>query len=957
MTQFPPARLFSAEEADRALPGLANGEWRDALRAAAGGAPYLARLCERWRDFVARIAAAGPDALFADALAQARGAGALDFEAGMQALRAAKAATHLACAVGDIAGRWTLAGVTCALTELADAACGSALALASRVLIERGELVGAPDGAHGPIPGLIMLALGKQGAHELNYSSDIDVTLFADVERLPVAPGREPKVVAQKVVPLLARALDEITADGYVFRTDFRLRPDPASTPVVVSTAAAESYYQSVGQNWERAALIKARPCAGDIEAGRDFLKSIEPFIWRRHLDYAAIADVHSIKRQILAVHAGGGLDEPAPDVKLGRGGIRDIELFAQTQQLILGGRDRSLRPRDTIGALDALTKAGAVDPPTRDGLVEAYIFLRHVEHRIQMLDDEQTQRVPSGEKRERLAALCGCASVEAFDAALKAHRRRVAEIDADLFQDEQTLADPLGSLIFTGVENDPETLKTLAKLGFIRPDQVADTVRGWHHGRIRATRTERAREILTAIMPHLLRALADSGEADIAFVHFDEFLRNLPAGVQVFSLLQAQPALLRALADAFGLAPRLSAALARRPSLIDAALDPRFGEALSESAPGERERELATRVTQVNFEQAINIARRFHAEETLRIGLQVLQGRASARDSGLAHADLAQACVRILADAALQETVRRFGPEPGAFVVLALGKFGGQEMAEGSDLDVMIVYDAPSPRGDETLSASEFYTRLTQRLISALSAPTEEGRLYDVDMQLRPSGSAGPVAVRLSSFARYYAEEAWTWELQALTRARPVAGDPALAEKTIATAHAALALPRAVATLVDDVASMRARMDKERPAKSAWDLKLSPGGVVDIEFAAQALLLAEAARGRDLVRANTAESLLALTEAGALAREDYEALLDGLRLYAYLTQILRICVDGEFDPAAASTRLKALLAATAGDPNFDTLAARLAAVQADLRERFARLLAQARDGSRRAAR
>jgi glutamate-ammonia-ligase adenylyltransferase len=288
---------------------------------------------------------------------------------------------------------------------------------------------------------------------------------------------------------------------------------------------------------------------------------------------------------------------------------------------------------------------------------------------------------------------------------------------------------------------------------------------------------------------------------------------------------------------------------------------------------------------------------------------------------------------------------------------VLALGKFGGQEMAEGSDLDVMIVYDAPPPRGDEKLSASEYYTRLTQRLISALSAPTEEGRLYDVDMQLRPSGSAGPVAVRLSSFARYYAEEAWTWELQALTRARPVAGDAALAEKTIAAAHAALALPREGAALIDDVASMRARMDKERPAKSAWDLKLSPGGVVDIEFVAQALALWEAAQGRILARANTAEALRALADAGALGKEDCDALLEGLRLYADLTQILRICVDGEFDPAAASSRLKALLASTAGDPNFDTLAARLGAVQADLRERFQRLLATARDGSRGAAR
>lgn len=944
MNPFPPAKLFSAEDADNALPNLRAGEWTAALRAAAGGAPYLARLCLRRPDLIETILRDGPDGLFTASLARARAAAALPFDVAMRDLRIAKAGVHLACAAGDLAGAWRLEKVTAALTELADAACTSALALTAQTLIEQGELRAPASAEHGPAPGFIMFALGKQGAHELNYSSDIDVTLFVDTETLLVADGKEPKVVAQKFAPLLARLLEQITEDGYVFRADFRLRPDPASTPVVVSIAAAEAYYQTVGQNWERAALIKARPCAGDVAAARDFLKVIEPFIWRRHLDYAAIADIHSIKRQIRAVHAGGELSEPAPDVKVGRGGIRDIELFAQTQQLILGGRDRSLRVRDTVGALKALAAAGAIDTPTRDGLTEAYCFLRGVEHRIQMLQDEQTQRVPSEpEMRARLAALCGFEGVAAFDAALSSQRARVSAIDANLFHESESLADPLGGLSFTGVENDPETLKTLAALGFVHPDCVASTVRGWHHGRIRATRTERAREVLTAIMPNLLRALAESGEPDTAFVHFDEFVRNLPAGVQVFTLLEAQPALLKAIADAFGLAPRLSAALARRPSLIDAALDPRFAQPLSGEAKGARVATLLRRMDGATFEEALNLARRFHAEEALRVGLQVLQGRASAAEAGQAHADLAQACVGVLAEQALEETRRRFGPPPGAFTVLALGKFGGEEMAEGSDLDIMVVYSGDA--SGDGLSATEYYTRFTQRLISALSAPTEEGLLYEVDMQLRPSGSKGPVAVRLSSFARYYAEEAWTWELQALTRVRPVAGDPQLAQEVMQAAHAALVCARDKTKILSDVASMRVRMDKERPGRGVWDLKLSAGGLVDIEFMAQALTLVAGAEGRDLIAANTGEALRKLADANVLPRHDFEAAVAAWRLYGDLTQVLRICVDEPFDPDAASGRLKALLARTGGVADFPALVTRLAAVQADIRARFLRLV------------
>ncbi len=926
-----------------------SAPWAAALAAACAHAPYLATLAARDGDVAEAIVGDGAPFVVAAALEAARSAGAVeDFEEVMRLLRVAKRKAHLAIAVADLSGAWSLEEVTGALSDLADSALASALQAAARVVIARGQMraPAAVDPAN-PAPGLLLIAMGKHGARELNYSSDIDFSVFYDADVLPTAED-EPRRLAVRLAQLLVRAMEEVTVDGYVFRTDLRLRPDPASTPIAVSLAAAEVYYQSVGQNWERAAFIKARACAGDIAAGEEFLASLKPFIWRRNLDYAAIADVHSIKRQILARHNRSDIDTGAFDVKLGRGGIRDIELFAQTQQLILGGRDASLRVRGTCDALAALRAAGRVEPGAETTLVEAYGVYRAIEHRIQMLADEQTHKIPAdAEGRADLAALAGCDDWAALDLALLARRRAVAAIDAKLFSSEDSLADPLGSLVFTGVEDDPETLETLRGLGFSQPHRVSETVRGWHHGRIRATRSERAREILTAIMPKLLRAIGESGEADTAFARFSDFFAGLPAGVQVLALFQAHPRLLADLADVLGLAPLMADALARRPALLDAMVEPAFARPVAQDAPGRRQAALLRLAEEADgFEGAINAARRFHREEALRISLQTLQGRASAAEAGDAHADLAEACVAVLAGVAADEIARLHGAAPGAFVVLALGKFGGRELTARSDLDIMIIYDAADgaeSNGARPLAAGDYYAKLSQRLISALSAPTEEGLLYDVDMQLRPSGSKGPVAVRLSTFTHYYATDAWTWELLALTRARIVAGGAALGGRVMDATRAVLGQPRPVATVLADARDMRARMDKERPGGGLWDLKLTPGGMVDVEFVAQTLSLVA---GPDTVRPSTIAALDVLQGAGKLPAADATRLRTALTLYADLQQVLKVCFEDRFEPAIASGRLKALLARLAKADSFAALEKRLSDTQTAVRAAFVRLLA-----------
>lgn len=458
--------------------------------------------------------------------------------------------------------------------------------------------------------------------------------------------------------------------------------------------------------------------------------------------------------------------------------------------------------------------------------------------------------------------------------------------------------------------------------------------------------RSERARELLTRLTPRLLRAFSNAGDADQAFARFASFFGSLSAGVQVLALLEARPKFLDLIARVLALAPKLGAKLARRPALLDALIEPRFAIPLGQDTPGARLAELRERLSDdESFEAKLNTARRFHREESFRIAVQILEQAATAEQAGAAYADLAETCVIAMADAALAEVESNHGPQPGSFTILALGKFGGRELAEDSDLDLMLVYDAPA----ENASPSDFYTRLTQRLITALSVATEEGELYEIDTKLRPSGSKGPVAVRMSSFERYYEEEAWTWEMQALTRLRPVAGDDALGRRAIGAAHAAIARPRDKAKAFADVADMRARMDRERPSRSAWDLKLTPGGFVDIEFAAQALQLT--AHTSTVIDANTGEALAKLVAAGCLAPEAEARLSGAFRLLSTLQQTLRICTDGDFDLAAAPRPLVGRLAALADVSGAEELETLLRATQAAVRADFLQIVAPVSDG------
>ena len=785
-----PPRPFDPARAARVQGALAEKGFVSAeplLAAVFGNSAFLGRLALRETGALGEYFAAGPQIVLNAAILLARAAAHADDEAqAMKELRTAKRRAALAIAFADIAGVWDVNRVTAELTRFADACVSGALRFLLHTEAVRAGMteVGEED------CGLTVLAMGKFGAHELNYSSDIDLVVFYDAAKFPFTKRGDGRAAAVDIVRGLVKLLAETTSDGYVFRTDLRLRPDAGATQLAISTEAALDYYEAMGQNWERAAMIKARACAGDPDTGAQFLAALRPFIWRRYLDFAAIEDIQSIKRQIHAHVGHGEIAVAGHNIKLGRGGIREIEFFAQTQQLILGGRHAGLRVPSTQGALDALVAEGRVEARVGEELKRDYRTLRMLEHRLQMIEDQQTHSVPKSEAGvAHVACFMGFDSAADFREGLTQVLENVQGHYARLFESGPDLVSAEGNLVFTGVEEDPETLKTLSAMGFGDPAHVSAAIRGWHHGRIRAMRSQRARELLTKLLPAILKALAGAADPDVAFTQFDRFLSNLPSGVQLFSLFAARPQFLDLLAKIVGSAPRLATYLARNPAVMDALLDAEFMSRL----PSRAELESGfSRAIVGTYEEVLDGARRFTREAIFRVGVALVEGAANAQAPGPALTDIAECVIAGLLPKVEDQLAASAGRLPGAgFCVVAMGKLGGREMTAGSDLDLVFVYEGPggveASDGPAPLSPGLYFARLAQRLIAALTTPTAAGTLYDVDMRLRPTGNKGPVAVSLKSFADYHTSESWTWEHMALTRGRLIAGQPELQARVAA--------------------------------------------------------------------------------------------------------------------------------------------------------------------------
>jgi glutamate-ammonia-ligase adenylyltransferase len=962
-------QLFSPDDARQRLAGWL-GELPAEVRAAferrcarsprlqsildslAEASVYLFDLVRADPERALRVLDADPDARITELLSRLRAdmAAAPDEASAMPILRRMKAEAALLIALCDIGGVWPVMRVTAALTDVAVTAtqCSVRWLLAQEA--GRGRIV-PPDPAAPEVgSGLIVLAMGKMGAGELNYSSDIDLIVFYDADVNSLKADIEPQPFFVRIAQGMARLMQQRTGDGYVFRVDLRLRPDPASTPVAVSTASALGYYEREGRTWERAAMIKANFCAGDQQATERLLGEIAPFVWRKYLDFSAVADVHDMKRQMHAYKGHAEIAVEGHNVKQGRGGIREIEFFAQTQQLIAGGRHPELRSRRTLETLQELADGHWITSRARDELTSAYEFLRMVEHRLQMVADEQTHTLPEEtESVERFARFLGFSGRQTFAETLLAHLHCVQSHYSRLFEDEHVAASKGPALDFRRGAADERLLAHVSGLGFKQPVAAAQTIKAWLTGEYRALRTPATRDALEGMLPVLLANLARAENPDGALSQFDNFLQAVQRGGTLLGLLQQNPDLVLLIASIVGAAPRLGDMLAQQPRLMDGLVDPRFFGQMPRREEISQRLQIALADAD-SYEEFLDRLRLFGQESLFLIGSRILSGTVTAQSAGVAFADVAEGIVSTIHGLVTDQFARQHGlVKEQQTAIIGMGRLGSREMTASSDLDLIFIYDfdddSPDSDGTRPLHGAQYFARLTQRLISAFTTRTNHGVLYEIDMRLRPSGRSGPVATRLDAFAQYQDFEAWTWEHMALTRARVVSAPPAFREKIEAVIKKVLTRPRERRIIANDVLEMRQAIAQEKGDADIWDLKYAAGGLIDVEFAAQYLQLVYAAEQPLILDTSTVGVLDAAARLNILSQDDADVLRPAMRLYQDLNQILRLCLSEGFKPDKAGADLLRLLARAADEPDFSALEARLKETQADVRRVFLKIL------------
>lgn len=879
---------------------IAQTALAEAAQRARTHAPFLASAMDRNPGLIERLDAEGLDATLAW-LAQAFNEASVS-----EALRRRKNGLSLVLAVADLAGVLTVDAVTRNLSDFADQALDAAIA---DVFARR-----TPDA---PVQGFAVIALGKHGGQELNYSSDIDPIFIYDPETLPCRPREDPADAAQRIARQLIDMMSQRDGHGYVFRMDLRLRPAAEVTPLAIPVDAALSHYESQALTWEQAAFIRSRAAAGDRTLGQYFMDALRPFIWRRSLDFGTIDEIASLTRQIRDHYNKGQLLGPDFDLKRGRGGIREVEFFTQAHQLIHGGRDPALRVRSTLDALAALAGQGIVPSDEADLLARHYRSLRTFEHRLQMIDDQQTHSLPLDQAAmDNVARLHGLSGGAAMIAELRTVTGDVAAIYDGLIASQKASEDDAAITL----SNDPELLtEALAGAGLAEPEALASRVQAWRGGAVRALRSAAGRKAFEEVLPALLAAFADAPNQTAALNRFDDVLRQLPSTVNVFRLLQARPALMQTLVDVLSHAPTLAESLARRGDLLDGLIDASAFDLvgsveaivrrLSREEPGD------------DYQQRLDAVRVRVGEMRFALGVQLIEGRHDPVDIAGGYARVAEAAIIRLADCAIREFVDVHGQMPDSEpVILALGRLGGGALTHASDLDLIFLFSGEiggESDGRRPLGSTQYYNRLAQRIIAALTVPTAAGALYEVDTRLRPNGAQGLLAVSLASFEEYQRSQAWTWEHMALCRARVVYGSDFSRQRLEGIIGDVLHAPRDNAQTFADALKMRSDMAAHKKPLGPLDVKLLPGGLVDIEFIVHALQLTRHTGFHPDLR----EALAALTQAGLVD----PALGEAHDLMARLLITLRLVAPDCAVPPPAS---QALIARACGLADWDSLLA-----------------------------
>ncbi len=834
-------------------------------------------------------------------------------------LRRQRQGLALAVALGDLAGELSLEQLTRILSDFADEAIDRAVGAA---ITER-----VPDAEP---QGFAVIAMGKLGSRELNYSSDVDLLLLFDPATLPRRTRDDAGESAVRIGRRLVEILQRRTADGYVQRVDLRLRPSPEVTPIALPIDAAISHYESSALPWERAAFIRARACGGDVALGQRFLDSIRPFVWRRALDFGVIEEVRQISARIRDHFAQGASIGPGYDLKRGRGGIREVEFFVQIQQMIHGGRDPAIRAPATLDAIDALLEAGHLDEPTARELAETYRLLRTIEHRVQMVDDAQTHILPPDrEALDNVAELHALQDGDALLRLLEPHVERAGAIFDGLAPGERQQ-----------LSNDPDILqRELLAMGFDEPGDAARYVADWRSGKARSLRSPAAQQAFEAMLPGLMQALAAGADPAHALNRLSDIVERLSSGVNFFRLLEARPALARLLAKVLAHAPALADQLARRPELFEGLFDAssfamppsadEFAGLLKEAMRGQP------------YDVALDRARRLVNERRFALGVQLIDRHRDPLEVANGYSRVAEGALIALGQTAAHEFEEAHGRFPGdELVILGLGRLGGCALTHASDLDIIYLHSGSSEGvsdGTKPLGPNDYFNRLANRVTAALSVPTAAGPLYEVDTRLRPEGATGMLIVSLKAFEHYQQETAWTWEHMALCRARPVFGSPegrALAQEVI---DAILRIPRDPKKTAADAAKMRAEMERHKPPQSALDVKLGPGGLVDLEFAVHVLQLTRHV-GLDprldaAVEALAAESLIPTN------------IVEAQKLLTRMLVMMRLVAPGSIKPTDETWQL---VAEACGAASWDALLAEHDAARQSISELWDRIKAEA---------
>jgi glutamate-ammonia-ligase adenylyltransferase len=797
------------------------------------------------------------------------------------ALRVTKRRVALWSALCDFSGIWELNDVTNMLTQFADLACQLALKVALETELSRGNIPGLEIDHSPEKTGMFVLAMGKMGAHELNYSSDIDLICFFDETQFLEEKYFDARKGFIRATRLMSSILSDLTEDGYVFRTDLRLRPDPSVNPVCIATETAERYYESLGRTWERAAYIKARVVAGDTKAGINFLHSLTPFVWRKYLDFAAIEDAHDIRLRIREHKGlGGALKLLGHNIKLGSGGIREIEFFTQTRQLIAGGRDIDLRVRGTIDGLKNLSKKGWINKTVSEKLISHYTLYRNIEHRLQMVHDAQTHDLPKSiEGMERLSCMMGT-TPDLLAKDLLFSLKEVNQLTEGFFK------------------------PTKLDLTFSLSEMETKVVDRWRS--YPSLRSPRAEHIFNRLRPKILEKIRSTDKSNNALIAFDKFLVGLPTGVQLFSLFEANPQLIDLLVDIVGTAPALANHLAKSPVVFDAVIGGDFWTPWPKLTTLESQLSNLIKL-ETDYEQKLEVSRKWKKEWHFRIGVHLLRGITNVNQAGTQYAELAETVLKVIFPVVISEFSKKYGKPPGRGAsIFSMGSLGATHLNSTSDLDLIVIYDAegiefsdcPTP-----LNSRLYYTRLTQALVTAMTVEMSQGKLYEVDMRLRPSGRKGPVATSWTSFKDYQTNEAWAWEHLALTRGRVICGN---SELSINIEDFRLQLIKNVRpeVAVRSLKEMREKIQKIDLNNNKWEFKQGIGRMQDIELFSQLSTVINGQVTRDV-----SSGLIAGSESGLLTNTQLDQILKTYKFLKEMNMATRLINDPsqEFEKISTS--------------------------------------------------